>query len=134
MVMIVNLMEEDGGLLRDGEGLALGEAGEGGAGGEEGAKVVGVGGGQVVAVLDGLLDQAAPLLAASDGVLVVQLRGGASHCGTIAAAAASSLFVVVEFFFPQLLPLKLSLSFHISVCFSLWRGGRGLLLSHRFSL
>lgn len=116
------VVEEDGrGLLGDGEGLALGEAGEGGGGGEEGAEVVGVCGGQVVAGLDGLLHEVAPLLASPDCVLVVQLRGCASHGKRLGRELMLRLEVLrglcsLFFFLFWLLGiLPLPLSFHILV-------------------
>ncbi|GFP83539.1 lignin-forming anionic peroxidase [Phtheirospermum japonicum] len=59
------------GVVGNGEGLGGGEGDEGGAGDAEGAAVVGVGGGEVVAGVDGLLYQEAALLAPPDGVLVI---------------------------------------------------------------
>lgn len=74
--------EDGGGVLRHGEGLAGGERHEGGARDAERAAVVGVGGRQVVAGVDCLLDEAAPLLAPPHGVLVVQLGRRATHFST----------------------------------------------------
>lgn len=71
--------EDGGGMGGDGERFTGGEGGEGGAGDAEGAAVVGVGGGEVVAGVDGVLHQAPAVLAPPHGVLVVQLRRRASH-------------------------------------------------------
>lgn len=68
-----------GGVFRDGEGLAGGKGGEGGAGETKGAAVVRVSGGEKVASVDGVFHQTAALLAATDGVLTVELGGCASH-------------------------------------------------------
>lgn len=76
-VMVVE--EDGGGLVGDVEGLEGGEGDEGGAGEAEGATVVGVGGGQVVARVDGVFHEAAPLLAPPHRVLVVQFRRRAAH-------------------------------------------------------
>lgn len=63
--------EDGGGVVGDGEGFAGGEGGEGGAGDAEGAAVVGVGGGEVVAGEDGFFYETTAFFAAADGVLVV---------------------------------------------------------------
>lgn len=56
----------------DGEGFTGGERGEGSAGVAEGPAVVGVSGGEVVECVDGLLHEAAAILAPPHGVLRVQ--------------------------------------------------------------
>lgn len=67
------MREEDGGSGGgdEEEGLSLGEVEEGGAGEAERAAVVGVCGGEVVAGEDGVLHEAAPLLAPPHTVLVL---------------------------------------------------------------
>lgn len=60
-------------------GLEEGKGGEGGAREAEGAEVVGVGGGKVVAGIDGLLHQPQPLLAPSHHVLVIQFQRRTTH-------------------------------------------------------
>lgn len=77
---VLGVVEEDGGgVVGDGEGFAGGEGGEGGAGEAEGPAVVGVGSSEVVARVDRLLHEAAPLLAPPHRVLVFQLRRRATH-------------------------------------------------------
>ncbi|KAJ8634852.1 hypothetical protein MRB53_009119 [Persea americana] len=67
-------MEEDGrGSVGDGEGFFDGEGGEGGACESEGAEVVGMAGCEVVAGEDDMFHKEAPLLAAADLVLIVEL-------------------------------------------------------------
>lgn len=66
----------------DGERFAGGEAGEGGASVTKGAEIVGMRGGEVVAGGDGVLDEAAAVLAAANGVLVLEPGGGAAHGGS----------------------------------------------------
>lgn len=67
-------------MLGDGEGFSSGEALERRSGEEEGAEVVGVCGGEMVAGIDCFFHEAATLLAAPDGVFVVKSRRCASHC------------------------------------------------------
>lgn len=71
--------EDGGGLVRDGEGFEGGEGGEGGAGDAEGAAVVGMSGGQVMASVNGFFHEAAPLLAPPHCVFIVELRGRTTH-------------------------------------------------------
>lgn len=71
--------EDRRGVIGDLEGFAGGEGDEGGACHAEGPAVVEVGGGQVVASVNGLLHEVAPLLASPHRVLVVQLRHRAAH-------------------------------------------------------
>lgn len=71
--------KNSGSVLGDGEGLAGGEGGEGRAGETKGAAVVRVSGGEMVTSVDGVLHKTAPLLAATDSILTVELGGRASH-------------------------------------------------------
>lgn len=71
--------EDGGGLVRDGERFEGGEGGEGRAGDVEGAAVVSVSCGQVVASVDGFFHEAAPLLAPPHRVFIVELRGRTTH-------------------------------------------------------
>lgn len=66
-------------MVRDGKWFARGESDERRTGYAEGAAVVGVRGSKVVASVDGLLHEAAPVLAPPHGILVVQLGRRASH-------------------------------------------------------
>lgn len=61
------------------EEFAGGEGDEGGARHAEGAAVVGVGGGEVVARVNCLLHEAAPLLAPPHRILVVEFRRRTTH-------------------------------------------------------
>lgn len=63
--------EDGGGMVGDCEGFAGGEGDKRGARDAEGPAVFSVGGGQVVAGVDSLLHEAAPLLAPPHRVLVV---------------------------------------------------------------
>lgn len=66
----------------NGEGFAGSKPGEGGAGETKGAEIIGMRGSEVVASSDGLLDEAAAVLAAANGVLVLEPGGGAAHGGS----------------------------------------------------
>ena len=71
--------DRGGGRGDDEEGFPLGEVGEGGASEAKGSTVVGVCGGEVVAGKDGVLHEAAALLAAPHTVLVLYLGYCAPH-------------------------------------------------------
>lgn len=71
--------KNSGSVLGDGEWFAGAEGGEGRAGETKGAAVVGVSSGEMVTSADGVLHKTAPLFAATDSVLTVELGGRASH-------------------------------------------------------
>lgn len=76
---VVCVDEDGGGVAGDGEGLTGSESAERVAGEAEGAAVVGVRGGEVVARVDSLLHETAPVLAPPHRVLVFQLGRRATH-------------------------------------------------------
>lgn len=90
--------EHGGGVVGDGEGFAGGEGGEGGAGEAEGATVVGVSGGEVVARVHRLLHEAAAVLAPSHRVLVFELGRRAAHGVVVARGVGVARGQVLKFF------------------------------------
>jgi hypothetical protein len=100
--------KNSGSILGDGEGLAGGEGGEGRASETKGAAVVRVSGGEMVTSVDGVLHKTAPLLAATDSILTVELGGRESH----GQQHTLSLSLSVCFFEKNFLFSKTFLSFH----------------------